>query len=232
MRTGACSASSVCICVRRRSRSVRATDFERRGRAGLEELDRAGLRRSLRAPFGIDLSSNDYLGLAAHPMPKQRMAAAVCEHGCGSTGSRLLRGERDCFSAIERRFARFKGTERSLYFSSGYLANLAVLTAFPEAGDVIFSDERNHASLIDGARLSRAKRVIFPHNDAAALAGLMRGTAGAGQKVVVTESLFSVDGDFAPLAEYAALCRENEAVMIVDEAHAVGIYGERGQGLA
>ena len=165
------------------------TDFERRVRAGLDELDRAGLRRTLRAPSGIDLSSNDYLGLAAHPLLKQRMAAAVCEYGCGSTGSRLLRGERECFSQIERRFADFKGTERSLYFSSGYLANVAVLTAFPESGDVIFSDERNHASLIDGARLSRARRVIFPHNDVAALGRLLGEATGGGQKFVVTESL-------------------------------------------
>ena len=130
-----------------------------------------------------------------HPLLKQRMAAAVCEEGCGSTGSRLLRGERECFTAVERRFARFKGTERALYFSSGYLANLAVLTTFPEAGDVIFSDERNHASLIDGARLSRARRVVFPHNDVDALARLLARGAGAGQKFVVTESLFSMDGD-------------------------------------
>jgi 8-amino-7-oxononanoate synthase len=211
---------------------VRVTDFERRVRAGLDELDRAGLRRTLRAPSGIDLSSNDYLGLAAHPLLKQRMAAAVCDHGCGSTGSRLLRGERECFSRIERRFADFKGTERSLYFSSGYLANLAVLTAFPESGDVIFSDERNHASLIDGARLSRARRVIFPHNDVAALGPLMREETSLGQKFIVAESLFSVDGDFAPLTDYSALCRETGALLIVDEAHAVGIYGEHGQGLA
>jgi 8-amino-7-oxononanoate synthase len=211
---------------------VRVTDFERRVRADLEEIDRAGLRRSMRAPSGVDLSSNDYLGLAAHPLLKQRMAAAVCELGCGSTGSRLLRGERECFSAIERRFAQFKGAERSLYFSSGYLANLAVLTAFSESGDVVFSDERNHASLIDGARLSRAKRVIFPHNDAAALGRLLRETPAVGQKFVVAESLFSMDGDFAPVSEYAELCRETGALLIVDEAHALGIYGERGQGLA
>jgi 8-amino-7-oxononanoate synthase len=206
-------------------------DLERRVRASLEELDRDGLRRWLRAPSGADLSSNDYLGLASHPLLKQRMAAAVCEYGCGSTGSRLLRGERECFSTIERRFADFKGTERSLYFSSGYLANLAALTVFPESGDVIFSDERNHASLIDGARLSRARRRIFPHNDAAALERLMNEETGEGQKFIVTESLFSVDGDFAPLEEYAALSRKTGAVLIVDEAHAVGIYGERGQGL-
>ena len=210
---------------------VQRTDFECRIRAGLDALDRAGLRRTLRPPSGIDLSSNDYLGLAMHPLLKLRMAAAVCEHGCGSTGSRLLRGERECFSEAERRFAGFKGAERSLYFSSGYLANLAVLTTFPESGDVIFSDGRNHASLIDGARLSRARRLIFPHNDVAALRRLLREADGPGQKFIVTESLFSMDGDFAPLAEYSALCRETGAALIVDEAHAVGIYGDGGRGL-
>ena len=204
--------------------------LERRLRAELSELDRAGLRRVLRAPSGIDFSSNDYLGLAQHPLLKQRMAAAVCELGCGSTGSRLLRGERDAFSHVEQRFATFKNADRSLYFSSGYLANIAILSTFAEADDVIFSDERNHASLIDGMRLSRARKVIYPHNDAAALARLLAEESSAGQKFIVTESLFSMDGDFAPLAEYAALCREHEAALIVDEAHAVGIYGARGSG--
>ena len=191
-----------------------------------------GLRRTLRPPAGIDLCSNDYLGLAEHPRLKQRMANAVIAEGVGSTGSRLLRGERSGFARVEEKFARFKGTERSLYFSSGYLANLAVLTTFPEAGDVIFSDERNHASLIDGARLSRGRRVVFPHNDAAALEKLLREETGAGQKFVVVESLFSMDGDQAPLAEYTALCRAAGAELIVDEAHAVGVYGEGGRGLA
>jgi 8-amino-7-oxononanoate synthase len=205
--------------------------LERRIRAELQELDRAGLRRHLRAPSGIDLSSNDYLGLAGHPLIKQRMAEAVCREGAGSTGSRLLRGERDCFSHIEDRFARFKGAERSLYFSSGYLANLAVLTAFPQSGDVIFSDRLNHASLIDGARLSHARRVIFPHNDVDALALLLHETDQPGQKFVVVESLFSMEGDRAPLAGYARLCRETGAALIVDEAHSTGIYGPRGSGL-
>jgi 8-amino-7-oxononanoate synthase len=209
---------------------VAATDaLERRVRASLDESRHAGLQRVLRPPAGIDLSSNDYLGLATHPLLKQRMAAAVCEEGCGSTGSRLLRGERECFSALENRFAPFKGTERALYFSSGYLANLAVLTTLPEAGDVIFSDERNHASLIDGARLSRAKRVVFPHNDVEALAQLL--SKEQGQKFIITESLFSMDGDFAPLREYSRLCRDTNTVLIVDEAHAVGIYGKHGSGL-
>lgn len=210
---------------------MQTSDFFARLRERLDAIDAAGLRRCLRPPAGIDLSSNDYLGLATHPLLKRRMAEAVMAEGVGSTGSRLLRGERAGFQRVERRFANFKGAERSLYFSSGYLANLAVLTTFPEAGDVIFSDERNHASLIDGARLSRARRVVFPHNDVAALTKLLGEETGAGQKFVVVESLFSMDGDQAPLAEYAALCRETGAALIVDEAHAVGIFGETGSGL-
>ncbi len=192
--------------------------LEERLRAHRDALERGGLLRTRRPPQGIDLSSNDYLGLAAHPYIKERMAAAVCAMGAGSSGSRLLRGERECFTALEDRFAKFKGTERSLYFSSGYLANLAVLTTFPESGDTIFSDERNHASLIDGARLSRAGRVVFPH----LCPGVLPENA-----FLVTESVFSMDGDLAPLEEYKKL----GAALIVDEAHAVGLYGERGEGL-
>lgn len=205
--------------------------LEQRLRARLAELEANGLRRSLRAPAGIDFSSNDYLGLSTHPLLKARMAEAIGREGCGSTGSRLLRGEREIFAAVERRFAAFKGCERALYFSSGYLANLAVLTTFPEAGDVVYSDERNHASLIDGIRLSRARRIVFPHNDAEALDRLLQTESRSVQKFVVTESLFSMDGDMAPLAKYSEICRTAGATLIVDEAHAVGIYGQRGSGL-
>jgi 8-amino-7-oxononanoate synthase len=211
---------------------VKAAGIGERIAAHLAAIDADGLRRRLRPPAGIDLCSNDYLGLADHPLLKQRMAEAVLTDGVGSTGSRMLRGERDAFARVEEQFARFKGTERSLYFSSGYLANLAVLTTFPEAGDVIFSDAHNHASLIDGARLSPARCVVFPHNDVAALELLLREDPGAGQKFVVAESLFSMDGDTAPLAEYAAVCRETGAELMVDEAHAVGVYGANGSGLA
>ena len=205
--------------------------LEERVRARLQEFHDRQLLRTLRPPTGIDLASNDYLGLANHPALKARMMAAVDREGCGSTGSRLLRGDRESFAAIERRFAAFKGTDRALYFSSGYLANLAVLATFPEPGDVVFSDARNHASLIDGIRLSAAKRVIVPHNDVAALARLLDEHDGSWQRFVVTESLFSMDGDEAPLAEYASLCRSRGAALIVDEAHAVGIFGDRGSGL-
>ncbi len=159
------------------------------------------------------------------------MIAGVQRDGCGSTGSRLLHGHRDTFEAVERAFATFKGTDRALYFSSGYLANLAVLTAFVEPGDLVLSDRLNHASLRDGIRLSLAKRVVFPHNDATALARRIEGTSGHGQVFVVTESLFSMDGDRSPLATYADICRQSGALLIVDEAHAVGIRGPHGSGL-
>jgi 8-amino-7-oxononanoate synthase len=197
----------------------------------LYSLREDGLERSLRPPSGIDLSSNDYLGLSTHPRIKQAMIDAIARDGVGSTGSRLLRGDRTAFTDLERRFAAFKGTERALYFSSGYLANLAVLTTLAEAGDVIFSDELNHASLIDAVRLSAAARVVVPHSDVTALEQLLAEHSAERQAFVVTESLFSMDGDIAPLVDYAALCRATGAALVVDEAHAVGIYGTRGSGL-
>jgi 8-amino-7-oxononanoate synthase len=194
-------------------------------------LEGRQLLRQLRAPAGLDLSSNDYLGLASHPRITRQMAEAVAREGCGSTGSRLLRGHRDAFDAVERRFAQFKGVERALYFSSGYLANLAVLTTFPERGDIILSDRLNHASLRDGLRLSQARHIVFRHADPASLRTLLASKRGSGQTFVVTESLFSMDGDVPPLDAYAAMCREAGAALIVDEAHAVGIYGAHGSGL-
>jgi 8-amino-7-oxononanoate synthase len=208
------------------------TSLEARVRRRLAEWEAAGLLRVLRPPAGLDFSSNDYLNLSTHPIIVDRLARAVRREGCGSTGSRLLRGDRGIFAAVEQRFADFKRAERSLYFSSGYLANIGVLTTIAERGDVLFSDERNHASLIDGIRLSAATRVVFPHNDVSRLSELLAETPVAGgHRFVVVESLFSMDGDFAPLPEYAALCRSAGASLVVDEAHAVGIYGGNGSGL-
>jgi len=197
----------------------------------LAEIERAGLRRTLRPPEGIDFSSNDYLALSTHPTIVSKMRDAIANEGCGSTGSRLLRGDRSSFRRVEQRFANLKNTDAALYFSSGYLANIAVLTTFPEEGDVIFSDSLNHASLIDGMRLSRARREIFPHRDWAALERLVSRHSGATPRFIVTESLFSMDGDEAPLRQYARISREHDCALIVDEAHAVGIYGARGSGL-
>jgi 8-amino-7-oxononanoate synthase len=205
--------------------------LEARVRRRLAKWEADGLLRVLQPPIGSDFSSNDYLNISTHPRIVGRLARAVEREGCGSTGSRLLRGDRDVFTAIESRFAAFKGAERSLYFSSGYLANIGVMTTLTEAGDLVLSDERNHASLIDGMRLSAAARIVFPHNDVPSLATLLAETPTDGCRFVVVESLFSMDGDVAPLAEYASLCRSAGASLIVDEAHAVGIYGERGSGL-
>jgi 8-amino-7-oxononanoate synthase len=158
------------------------------------------------------------------------MAEAVLEEGCGSTASRLLRGERERLSALERRFAAFKKTEAALYFGSGYAANLSVLPTFVERHDVIFTDAQNHASIVDSIRLSHAKRVKFRHCDLDDLTRRLRAAPQGTQKFLITESLFSMDGDFAPLADYAEVCRATGTVLIVDEAHAVGVYGERGIG--
>jgi 8-amino-7-oxononanoate synthase len=196
----------------------------------IRELDLAGLRRRLQPACGIDFSSNDYLGLANHHFLKRQMADAVLREGCGATASRLLRGERTAFSDVERRFAAFKGTESALYFGSGYAANIGVLTTFVERQDSVLTDEQNHASIVDGIRLSRAKRIKFRHCDLNHLSHLLQRIPEGTQKFLVTESLFSMDGDFAPLAEYASLCRETNTVLIVDEAHAVGIYGKDGTG--
>jgi 8-amino-7-oxononanoate synthase len=220
-----------------------ASRFERRLRARLAGLERAALGRTLHEPCGIDLSSNDYLNLAADPRVAAAFRDAVAREGVGSTGSRLLRGHRAVFERLESRFAAFKGTERALYFSSGYLANLAVLATLAEPGDTILSDACNHASLIDGMRLSRAQVMITPHNDAAALRGALAGAANqptlpaaarAGRDpltFVVVESLYSMEGDFAPLTEYMAACEASGAVLVVDEAHAIGVYGPKGEGL-
>lgn len=159
------------------------------------------------------------------------MTEAIAEEGCGSTGSRLLRGHRSCFSDIERKFARFKGTEAALYFSSGFAANLSVLSAFLEEGDIVFFDRLNHASLVDGMRLGKARKIVFAHNDPAAFQHYLETASTSGQRFLVIESLFSMDGDFAPLMEYACLCKKHGVALIVDEAHAVGLYGDTGAGL-
>ena len=137
--------------------------LEARTRAWLSDFESKGLKRALEEPAGIDLCSNDYLALAQHPRIRRRFAEAAERLGAGSTGSRLLRGHRASFRLVEERFARLKNTQSALFFGSGWAANLGVLSTFPRQGDVIFSDALNHASLIDGLRLSKAKRVVFPH---------------------------------------------------------------------
>jgi len=185
--------------------------LESRVRSHLARLASRGLLRTPKPPSGIDLSSNDYLCLSRDPRIRAALVAGIERDGVGSTGSRLLRGERDVFREVEARFASFKRTDRALYLSSGYLANLAVLTAYAESDDVIVSDERNHASLIDGTRLSRARTVVCPHNDRDRPSRLLAETPCSGVRFVVVESLYSMDGDMAPLADYLAICRAHGA---------------------
>lgn len=205
--------------------------LEKRIKTRLGEIEAKGLTRNLSSPKGIDFSSNDYLGLSGDGRLKRAVIAGIEREGVGSTGSRLLRGERDCFREVEMEFAEWKGTENSLYFSTGYQANIGVMQTFLEEDDVVFSDELNHASLIDGIRLSKCEKIIFPHLDVDRLAKLLTETICRGQKFLVTESLFSMDGDIAPLEKYSEICRRSNTNLIVDEAHSVGLYGGRGSGL-
>ena len=205
--------------------------LEQRVRAQLAALQDQSLLRSLERPAGLDLCSNDYLGLARHPRMRRRLAEAVQSLGVGSTGSRLLRGHRAAFEAVEERFARLKGTPAALYLGSGWAANLGVLSTFPTSEDLIFSDELNHASLIDGMRLSKARHVVYPHCDCDALSQLLESEPCSGQRFVVTESLFSMDGDIAPLQRLGELQAAHGFALVVDEAHAVGVYGRHGSGL-
>jgi 8-amino-7-oxononanoate synthase len=201
--------------------------------AELEALRERAQLRALEIPAGVDLGSNDYLGLARDPRLKQALLAAVAAaERVGSTGSRLLSGNSPDWEMAEAEFARFAGAETALYFGSGYAANLGLLGAVLRPGDIVFSDAANHASLIDGMRLAGARKVIYPHCDLDALEHELRRLAGdPAQKFIVTESLFSMEGDRAPLADLLALARRFGADVIADEAHAVGVLGPGGRGL-
>lgn len=182
----------------------------------------------------LNLCSNNYLGLASHPRVKEAAIAAIRDYGCGTGASRLMTGTTALHAQLEQRLAAFKDCEQTLLFGSGYLANMGVITSLVGSGDVVLSDELNHASIIDGCRLSHAERRIYPHCDTAVLAEQLEALERVkhpGTRLVVTESVFSMDGDVAPLAEIAALCERYHALLIVDEAHATGCLGPGGRGL-
>ncbi|HZF10974.1 MAG TPA: 8-amino-7-oxononanoate synthase [Thermoanaerobaculia bacterium] len=206
-------------------------------RERLAELAAAGLDRELRVPAGLDFASNDYLGLAHDPAFRQnllaRLAALPEGEPLGAPASRLLAGTHPSHLALEARLARFKGTEAALLFPSGYQANVGLLSTLLGPGDRAISDAANHASLIDGLRLSGCVRRVVPHLDLAAIERELATPNSAGRTFLVTESLFSMDGDIAPLDRYADLAERHGASLIVDDAHATGLYGEaRGSGLA
>lgn len=191
-----------------------------------------GPRISYQGRSLLMLSSNNYLGLAAHPALKRAAIAATERYGTGSGASRLIAGNLEILGDLEQKLATFKGTEAALVFGSGYLANLGTLTALAGPGDALLSDELNHASLIDGCRLSRAQVMVYRHRDADHLAAMLADARGARRRIIVTDSVFSMDGDLAPLIEIVELARRHSAAVMIDEAHGVGVMGPRGAGLA
>jgi len=197
----------------------------------LDILRERSLFRTLESPRGINLCSNDYLGLATDPRIKQAVIEAVARtESFGSTGSRLLSGNSTKWEELESDFAAFAGTEAALYFGSGYAANVGLLSSILKPGDIVFSDALNHASLIDGIRLSGASKIIYPHCDLEYLEGALRVHAGA--KVIVTESVFSMEGDTAPIDGLIRLASDYGAELVIDEAHAIGVFGPQGRGMA
>ncbi|MET9831640.1 8-amino-7-oxononanoate synthase [Streptomyces sp. NPDC006385] len=193
---------------------------------------RAGLVRTLRprpadSPL-LDLASNDYLGLAHHPEVVEGAARAARTWGGGATGSRLVTGTTELHAELERELADFCGSEAALVFSSGYAANLAAVTALAPHGSLIVSDAGNHASLIDGCRLARGATQVVAHAEPDAVRKALRTHDGPG--VVVSDTVFSVDGDAAPLDGLADACREHDAGLVVDDAHGLGVLGDGGRG--
>ena len=203
-------------------------------RKDLRALEERNLCRTLAEVRGINFCSNDYLGLAENPGLRQSLVESVAGTSrVGGTGSRLLSGQTEDWRELEERFAEFAGTEAALYFTTGYAANMGLLASLVGTDDVIYSDELNHASLIDGIRLSGARKVIYSHLDLEALELALRQDSGAPwRRVIVTETVFSMDGDVAPLRELAELAQKYGAALIVDEAHATGVHGPSGRGLA
>ncbi|WP_333571943.1 8-amino-7-oxononanoate synthase [Sphingomonas sp.] len=202
----------------------------------LADLASRGRGRRLIAREGADFASNDYLGLSASPLLTEAVAAALARGvPIGSGGSRLLRGNHDEHEALEAEAASFFGRESALYFSSGYAANAALLATLPQRGDLVLFDALVHASAHEGMRLGRAEVRQAPHNDVAAFReaiGKWRRDGGTGRVWIAVESLYSMDGDMAPLAQLSALAEAEGAILLVDEAHATGVYGPQGQGLA
>jgi 8-amino-7-oxononanoate synthase len=208
----------------------------RRSEGLLRELRPISARREGRVRVGareyLDLSSNDYLGLAGHPRMAQAAKQALDEFGAGACASRLMGGDLEIFRRLEERVAKFKSTESALVFNSGYQANVGIFSALLGRGDAAFCDRAAHASILDGIRLSGARLFRFRHNDPAHLESLLKKErAKFRNALIATETIFSMDGDRAPLRELADLKERHGSRMLVDEAHATGIFGATGSGV-
>jgi 8-amino-7-oxononanoate synthase len=178
------------------------------------------------------LAANNYLGLTHDPAVQQAAMEAIRRYGTGSGGARLTTGTYPLFARLEQELAAFKGTEAALIFNTGYMANLGVISALAGPDDIIYSDELNHASIIDGCRLSRAQVAVYQHADMAHLAELLEATVCRGNRFIVTDGVFSMDGDIAPLDSIVRLAEQYNSVVIVDDAHATGVIGPGGKGTA
>lgn len=178
------------------------------------------------------MAANNYLGLTHHLAVRQAAATASLTYGTGSGGSRLTTGNHLFYRQLESKLAAFKGTEAALVFNTGYMANVGTISALAEQGDVIFSDELNHASIIDGCRLSRARTVVYGHSNMDQLASLLTNTPCSGRRFIITDGVFSMDGDIARLADIVQLAQKANAFVMVDDAHATGVIGPGGRGTA
>ncbi|MDO8684327.1 MAG: 8-amino-7-oxononanoate synthase [Armatimonadota bacterium] len=200
----------------------------------LDKLSARGLRRELRVLPGVggkielngrmvlNFSSNDYLDLARNPLLKQRAKEAIDEYGTGATASRLMAGTITLHDELERRLAEYKGAEASVVFGSGYLANLGAIRTLVGRGDAVFSDRLNHASIVDGILLSGAKMHRYRHCDCSHLESLLS-ECDSQRRLVITESVFSMDGDIAPIADIIEICERHDAILMVDDAHGTGV---------
>ncbi len=211
----------------------------------LADLERRGLKRRLRDVAGtqgrkiilegkevLSFCSNNYLGLADDPRLREAAVECIQKEGVGSGASRLVCGNMEAHRELEETIARFKGAESCLTFSTGYMANAGIISSIFGRDDMIFCDRLNHASIIDGIILSQAKFKRYPHNDMEALEGMLRSTTGFRRRGIITDSVFSMDGDIAPLERIVELARKYDCLVMIDEAHALGVLGKNGRGAA
>ena len=210
----------------------------------LAEIKRQGLYRQLRQVDGgqgpsilldgqevLNFSSNNYLGLANHPALQEAAKEALDRYGCGTGASRLISGNMTLHLELEESIAKLKGAESALVFNSGFQANVGILSTLVGEGDTVFSDALNHASIIDGCRLSRAKVMVYPHCNLNHLESALKKAPRKARKLIVTETVFSMDGDIAPMGEIVDLAERHGAMIMVDEAHATGVFGPNGAGV-
>ena len=178
----------------------------------------------------INLCSNNYLGLATHPDLKLASIEATQEYGTSCAASRLITGSMSLHRNLERKIAKFKNTETALLYNSGYTANLGIITSLVKKGDIIFSDKLNHASIIDGCLLSGAEFRRYPHKDVSSLDAMLKKSNKSKKRLIVTDAVFSMDGDIAPLPDLVGLAKKYDCLLMLDEAHATGVLGENGRG--